>query len=59
MAYGDDKDIIGRTSASMKEACQLLEKTSKDVGLVINKGKTTWGIQVVRYPNFFLGNGSR
>ena len=19
----------------------------------------TWGIQVVRYPNFFLGNGSR
>ena len=20
---------------------------------------STWGIQVVRYPNFFLGNGSR
>ena len=20
---------------------------------------TTWGVQVVRYPNFFLGNGSR
>ena len=19
----------------------------------------TWGVQVVRYPNFFLGNGSR
>ena len=21
--------------------------------------KCTWGVQVVRYPNFFLGNGSR
>ena len=20
---------------------------------------TTWGVQAVRYPNFFLGNGSR
>ena len=20
---------------------------------------STWGVQVVRYPNFFLGNGSR
>ena len=22
-------------------------------------GSITWGVQVVRYPNFFLGNGSR
>ena len=21
--------------------------------------KHTWGVQVLRYPNFFLGNGSR
>ena len=24
-----------------------------------NSRSNTWGLQVVRYPNFFLGNGSR
>ena len=23
------------------------------------QARSTWGVQVVRYPNFFLGNGSR
>ena len=25
----------------------------------VHVGPYTWGVQVVRYPNFFLGNGSR
>jgi hypothetical protein len=35
--------LIG-TSASMKKAFQLLEEASKEVGLVINDGKTKYMI---------------
>jgi len=42
MAYADDTIIIGRSSASMKEAFQLLEKATKEVGLVLNEGKTKY-----------------
>jgi len=31
MGYADDTVIIGRSSASMKEASQLLEEASKEV----------------------------
>jgi hypothetical protein len=41
MAYAYDIDVIGRSLASMKEAFQLLEEASKDVGLV-NEGKTKY-----------------
>ena len=34
--------IIGRSSASMKEALQLLEDASEEVGLVVNEGKTKY-----------------
>jgi len=34
--------IIGRSLASMKESFQLLEKATKEVGLVINEGKTKY-----------------
>jgi len=42
MAYANDKIIIDRSLASMKEAFQLLEKVSKEVGLVFNEGKTKY-----------------
>jgi hypothetical protein len=42
MAYADDIFIIGRSLASMKEAFQLLEEASEEIGLVINKGKTKY-----------------
>jgi len=42
MAYADDIFVIGRSLASMKEAFQLLEEASEEVGLVINKGKTKY-----------------
>jgi len=42
MACADDIVIIGRSSASMKEGFQLLEEASKEVGLVINKGKAEY-----------------
>jgi len=42
MAHADDIVIIGRSLASMKEDFQLLEETSKGMGLVINEGKTKY-----------------
>jgi len=42
MACADDVVIIGRSLASMKEGFQLLEEASKEVGLVINEGKTKY-----------------
>jgi hypothetical protein len=42
MAYADDIVIIGRFLASMKEAFQLFEEASKEVGLVVNEGKTKY-----------------
>jgi hypothetical protein len=42
MTYADDRFIICWSLASMKEACQLLEETSKEVGLVVNEGKTKY-----------------
>jgi len=41
MAYAYDIVVIGRSLASMKEAFQLLEEASKEVGLV-NEGKTKY-----------------
>jgi len=40
-AYAYDIDVIGRSLASMKDAFQLLEEASKEVGLV-NEGKTKY-----------------
>jgi hypothetical protein len=42
MALADDLFIIGRSLGSMKEAFQILEEASEEVGLVINKGKTKY-----------------
>ena len=42
MAYADDTVITGRSLASVKEGFQLLEEASKEVGLVINEGKTKY-----------------
>jgi len=42
MAYAVDIVITGRSLSSMKEAFQLLEEASKEVGLVVNKGKTKY-----------------
>jgi len=42
MTYAVDIFIIGGSLASIKEAYQLLEETSEEVGLVINKGKTKY-----------------
>ena len=42
MAYADDIFIIGRALASTKEGFQLLEEVSKEVGLVIDEGKTKY-----------------
>jgi hypothetical protein len=42
MAYADDIVIISRSLASMKGGFQLLEGASKEVGLVINEGKTKY-----------------
>jgi len=42
MAYDNDTIIVGRSLASMTEAFQLLEKASKEVGLVLNEGKTKY-----------------
>jgi hypothetical protein len=44
MAYADDIVIIGRSLASLKEGFQLLEEASKEVGLVINEGKTKYTV---------------
>ena len=41
MAYAYDIVVIGRSLVSMKEAFQLLEEASKEVGLV-NEGKTKY-----------------
>jgi hypothetical protein len=41
MVYADDTVINGRSLASMK-GFQLLEEVSKEVGLVINEGKTKY-----------------
>jgi len=41
LVYADDLVILGRSSASKKEAFQLLEEASKEVGLVL-KGKTKY-----------------
>ena len=42
MAYADDTVTISRSLASMIEGFQLLEEASKEVGLVINEGKTKY-----------------
>ena len=42
MAYADDIVITGTSLASMKEGFQLLEEASKEVGIVINEGKTKY-----------------
>ena len=42
MVYADDLIVIGRSSVSKKEAFQLLEEASKEVGLVLNKDKTKY-----------------
>jgi len=42
VAYADDTIIIGRSLESMKEAFQLIEKATEEVGLVLNKGKTKY-----------------
>ena len=42
MALADDIFIISRSLASMKEAFQILEEASEEVGLVVNKGKTKY-----------------
>jgi len=42
MAYADDIVITGRSLASIKEGFHLLEEASKEVGLVINEGKTKY-----------------
>jgi hypothetical protein len=42
MAYAVDIVIIGRSLSSTKEAFQLLEEASKEVGLVVNKGETKY-----------------
>jgi len=42
MAYADDIVIIGNSLESMKEGFQLLEEASKEVGLIINEGKTKY-----------------
>jgi len=44
VAYADDIVIIGRSLASMTEGFQLLEEASKEVGLVINEGKTKYTV---------------
>ena len=36
-----------------------LADTIRNTTLAYLGGLCTWGVQVVRYPNFFLGNGSR
>ena len=41
MAYADDIVIISRSLASKKEAFQLFEEASKEVGLVV-EGKTKY-----------------
>jgi len=45
MAYADDIVIIGKAVASMKEAFQLLEEASNEVGLAINEGKTKYMVE--------------
>ena len=50
MVYADDLVIIGRSSASKKEAFQLLEEASKDVGLVLNEGKTKYMVAANPVP---------
>ena len=42
MAYADDIVITGTSLASMKEGFQLLEEASKEMGIVINEGKTKY-----------------
>jgi hypothetical protein len=42
LVYADDLVTIGRSSTSKKEAFQLLEEASKEVGLVLNRGKTNY-----------------
>jgi hypothetical protein len=42
MAYVDDIIIIDSSLVTMKEAFQLPAKTRKEVGLVVNKGKTKY-----------------
>jgi hypothetical protein len=44
MACTNDKIIIDGSLASMKETFQLLEEASKEVGLVVNEGKTKYTV---------------
>ena len=44
MAYADGIVTTGRSLAPMKEGSQLLEEASKEVGLVINEGKTKYSV---------------
>jgi Reverse transcriptase (RNA-dependent DNA polymerase). len=43
MAYADDTVIIGCSLEPMKESFHLLEEAGKEVGLVMNEGKTKYG----------------
>ena len=45
------KDIIKKTHSLCPQAPKHVE--------VVKRRTFTWGVQVLRYPNFFLGNGSR
>jgi hypothetical protein len=42
MSYADDIVIIDRSLASVKEVFYLLEEATKEVGLVLNEGKTKY-----------------
>ena len=55
MACADDTVIFGWSLASMKEGVQLLDESSKKVGLVVNEGKTNYTSVVPKVmSNIFL-----
>jgi len=50
LVSADDLIVNCRSSASKKEAFQLLEEASKEVGLVLNKGKTKYMVAANPMP---------
>ena len=51
------KKALGHDTSN--EELKLGWKCAKVKRIAQTKKCYTWGVQVVRYPNFFLGNGSR
>ena len=52
-------DMLPSAHVSSERACKQNMEEQENILDMVQPSPTTWGVHVLRSPNFFLGNGSR